>query len=99
VKRIKKTLFKIIFFLIVLFSIGINAYSTSLQVCKVEIPAGTNNVENSFYSENDPIDEDQIYLSYKFGIREESACQISIRQNCSLLYVFCSSVWQPPKTF
>jgi hypothetical protein len=99
VKRIRKTLFKIIFFLIVLFSIGINAYSNSLQVCNAEIPAGINNVENSFCPENDPIDEDQIYQSYKFGIREESVCQISIRQNCSLLYIFCSTVWQPPKTF
>ncbi|MCX6327435.1 MAG: hypothetical protein NT144_12430 [Bacteroidia bacterium] len=96
-KKQRKILFKIIFFLVVFFSIGIDTHSNNLQLAPVEIPAGTNNVEISFSPEIDSIDEDQIAQSYRFDLKEESVCQISIPRSCSIVYCFCCSVWQPPK--
>ena len=98
--RQRKLLFRIILFLIVFFSIGINAYTyPNVQHQSTEILTGTKNTEDSFSSGIDFFTIDQIDQSFEIGIREESQSQIEVLENCSLIRNFSFTVWQPPKVF
>jgi len=98
--RLRKLLFRFIFFLIVFFSIGINAYTyLNIQPHSTEIFTGTKNVEDSFSSDIDFFIFDQIDQSFRFGISEESQSQLGVLENFSLIRNFSFTVWQPPKIF
>ena len=98
--RQRKLLFRIILFLIVFFSIGINAYTyPNVQHQSTEILTGKKNTEDSFSSGIDFFTIDQIDQSFEIGIREESQSQIEVLENCSLIRNFSFTVWQPPKVF
>lgn len=99
-KRKRKLLFKIIFILAVFFSIGIDAYSNfNMHPYSTELSTGKNSAENSFRSDIDSMNEDQIDPSYKFDLTDGTFCQIPFPWNCSIVYTFYFSIWQPPKIF
>ncbi len=98
-KSQRKILFKIILFLTVFISIGIDPPSKNIQTGSIEIPVNSNKDENFFSSDNDPIDEDQIDQNFKSGLTEENICLIPIPRNFPGVYNFSFPVWQPPKLF
>lgn len=99
-KRKRKILFKIIFLLAVFFSIGNDAYSyLRIHPYNIELSTDKNSSENSFRPDIDSVNDDQIDHSYKSGLIAGSICQIPIPRNCSIVYTFYFSVWQPPKIF
>jgi hypothetical protein len=99
-KRKRKVLFKIMFLLIVFSSGGLSAYSkNNIKPYILELSTCTNNCENSYTSDNDSINDDQIDQSFYFCFPEKDFCPVSIKVNCSIFSDFCFSVWQPPKIF
>ena len=96
--RQRKLLFRLILFLIVFFSIGINAYTyLNIQHQNTEILTGTKNAEDSFSSDIDYFTFDQIEQSFRFCIIEQPLSCISVPLNCCLIRNFSFSIWQPPK--
>ncbi len=97
-KMCRKTSFRILFSLAILFFFGYHGYSNSnMQRCFVEFSAGMDNAENSLNSDNDSFNDDQITQTDKFSSKVTLKNQIPIPQNCFLIFSFCFSIWQPPK--
>jgi len=97
-RKFKKISFEVIFFLAVLFCFGINTYShTYSHSFIVEHSSGTNCVENSFMSDIDPVEDDQIIKSDDFCLVSKPVGRIPIVQDCYTIHTFSWSVWQPPK--
>ena len=67
------------------------------KVSIIELPADENCIGNSFYSDIDSCNDDQINQTDKPGSVLELKNQIPIPQSCFLIFKFCLSVWQPPK--
>ena len=96
----RKLLFRVILFLIIIFSIGINTYSyLEIQPDSTEILTGTKNIEDSFNPDVDYLSFDQIDQSHGFDIVEESRTTIAEAETCFLIRTFSFSIWQPPKIF
>jgi len=93
-KRYRKIVFEIILFLAVLFCIGINTYS---HVCSIEHSSGKNCVENSFMSEIDTFDDDQVIQTNVSISLTKPAILIPVLQYCFFVQPFSLSVWQPPQ--
>jgi hypothetical protein len=91
-------LFRIIFLMAVLFSFEINVYSNdNVQLNNMEVSTGRNVVENSFNSNLDLCDDDQITNFNRPGLLIEFRSQPQILQNFFLILNGSVSVWHPPK--
>ena len=91
-------LFRNIFLLAVLFSLGINSslnYTSNPFI--IELSCCTNSSDNSLSSDIDPFDEDRIYQSTEYSWDGNVVNLNPIIRNCFLIDNFGISVWQPPK--
>jgi hypothetical protein len=96
----RNILFRIIFLLVVFISFGKAAYPNfNQQPFNVEQSMSVDNHTKSFSSHNESITEDFIDQPYKYIFTEEAKCQLPNSLNCSKIYGFCLSIWQPPKFF
>jgi len=93
-----KILFRIIFLIAVLFCFEMDVYSNCNNLTNsIEISTCGNVVENSFNSEWDSCDDDQINFFNKPGLLIEPGSQQSALTNCFVLLNSSVSVWHPPK--
>jgi hypothetical protein len=99
-KSQRKILFRIIFFLTVFFSYGINTFSNCIiQPYNIEFSKAMNAEENGLLSEIDSCNDDKVLQISKYGSIAEPFCLISISSNPLLIHNFSSSIWQPPEIF
>jgi hypothetical protein len=97
-KNQRRILFRIIFFLAVLFCFGISTCSNYLiQPTNAELSAGTNGEKISFSSDIDFFSDDQIPQTDKFSAMVELNGLIPFSNNPLLIPNFSFSIWQPPK--
>lgn len=97
-KRLRKILIKSFFLLAVSLCFGINSYSNyNLRHINNEISACTSNVENSFNSHIDSLNEDRIVQSDNSDLSLDPFISIPLRQVHFPIHIFYFSIWQPPK--
>jgi hypothetical protein len=82
-----------------LFCSGLHVYSDDMiHHCLVELNADISDAGNSFTSDIDFFDDDQINHIDEVNSEIESVIQIKGPKTSFLLLPFCTYVWQPPKT-
>jgi hypothetical protein len=88
----------ILFSLAFLFCPGIHFYFENiLHHDQMEMTSGTQNTCNSFSSDIDSVDDDQINHSEGVHPMKGPDFKISPQRNNFLVHTFCPAVWQPPK--
>lgn len=97
--KIHKNIFlKIILLLFILFVYGSNVFAyNNIQPYSIEFSADINNFENSLSSDNNSLEDEQIYNNIELSSLLVNMCLIPNSQNCFLISNSSSSVWQPPK--
>jgi hypothetical protein len=88
----------IIFSLALLFCSGIHLYfEDTFHHDQMEMTSGTQNTGNSFNSDIDSVDDDQINHTGEVHPMKEPDIKISPPTNNFPVHTFCLAVWQPPK--
>jgi hypothetical protein len=97
-KGIKKLLIRSFFLLAVSLYLGINSYSYfNLRHITNEIITCTSNVEYSFSSNTDTLNDDQIDKSDNPDFSPEPCSLYPPRRIYLPVHILCFSIWQPPK--
>jgi hypothetical protein len=93
----KKT-FRILLLLSVFFCFGIHAYSNcNIQPFTTELSSAESNIENSFASDLDSFNADEINQSVEFYCARKALSRITYPANILFIRNYCISFWQPPK--
>jgi hypothetical protein len=98
-KRQRKILLLILYFLAVIFSFPNNADTKCIQHNIFDNQYITCHDRDNNNSGIDHFDEDQICLSHSTLFTENPVCQILTPRNYSGVFDFGLSVWQPPRIF
>ena len=94
----RKKAFRIIFLFAVFFCIGIEAYSNyNIQPLATVILSAENSGENSFASDMDFFNADEINQSVEFSCARKALSRITYPANILFIRNYCISFWQPPK--
>jgi hypothetical protein len=97
--KIKQTIsVRIVFLLVALFCLVVNAYSNyNMGQFSADITLGTATVENTISLNFDSFEDDQIVQTYEFSPIVVHSCPIPIPQSCYLIHKILFSIWQPPE--
>jgi hypothetical protein len=97
-KKQRTVLFRIIFFLTVFFSVGLNSYQNlSTWSHHTEISNDKEVTEDSFSSHIDNLTIDQISQTLDYMYLENNPKAIATLHNFQLISQFRYPVWQPPR--
>jgi hypothetical protein len=97
-RRQRKILFETFFLLAVLFCCEMNGYAKcSVQFVSIEYVTGTDSVEKVFISDIDSFDDEQVNQFFEYSAIVDLVYPISFPQNCILIPIYPTSIWQPPK--
>jgi len=95
-KVLRKSLFRILFFVALLCCLGIDMYS-NYHTYNMEVSGEHNKSRNSLAKDIDSHSHDQISNKYRFCFVAEPTALIPLSQNPFTASDFSVSIWQPPK--